>query len=72
MIHKNINLIIFIFILQTSSTSSDEPIYVVEALLYCSKAVKKLAGGEAPIPCKEGEKGEMQVKSMLKIKNISR
>ena len=48
-------------ILQTSATSNDEPLYVVEVLLNCSKTVKKLAGGEAPIPCKPGEKGEMQV-----------
>ena len=34
----------------------------MEVLLYCSKTVKKLAGGEAPVPCKAVEKGEMQVR----------
>jgi len=51
--------------LQTSATSNDDPLYVVEVLLYCSKSGKKLAGGEAPVPCKTDDKGEMQVSFTL-------
>lgn len=43
----------------------DEPLYVVEVLLYCSKTSKKLASAEVPVPCKDGETGEMQVVPVL-------
>ena len=49
------------FFLKKGSSLLDEPIYVVEVLLYCAKTTKKLAGGEVPLPCKPDEKGEMQV-----------
>ncbi|XP_032886459.1 exosome RNA helicase MTR4 [Amblyraja radiata] len=38
-----------------------DPLYVVEALLHCSKDSVKLAASEAAKPAKPGEKGEMQV-----------
>eukprot|EP00111_Clytia_hemisphaerica_P011285 TCONS_00033042-protein len=50
---------------KTGAKTTDEPLYVVEVLLNCSKTIKKLAGGEAPVPCKPGEKGEMQVVPVL-------
>lgn len=49
------------FFQSTLSSTPDEPLYVVEVLLYCAKTPKKLAGGEVPVPCKEDGKGEMQV-----------
>lgn len=49
----------------TLSSTPDEPLYVVEVLLYCAKTPKKLAGGEVPVPCKEDGKGEMQVVPIL-------
>jgi len=50
---------------QNKNSISDEPLYVVEVLLYCSKTSKKLAAGEVPVPCKTDEKGEMQVVPVL-------
>ncbi|XP_065657387.1 exosome RNA helicase MTR4 isoform X2 [Hydra vulgaris] len=50
---------------QKQGSVLDEPIYVVEVLLYCAKTTKKLAGGEVPLPCKPDEKGEMQVVPVL-------
>lgn len=48
-----------------ASSAPDEPLYVVEVLLYCSKESKKLASAEVPVPCTEGETGEMQVVPVL-------
>ena len=48
-----------------ASGTPDEPLYVVEVLLYCSKTTKKLAAAEVPVPCKNGETGEMQVVPVL-------
>uniref|UniRef100_A0A4W3K7T2 Exosome RNA helicase MTR4 n=1 Tax=Callorhinchus milii TaxID=7868 RepID=A0A4W3K7T2_CALMI len=44
-----------------SNTGDLDQIYVVEALLHCSKESLKLAASEAAKPTKQGEKGEMQV-----------
>ena len=44
-----------------AGAAADEPLYVVEVLLYCSKTTKKLASAEVPVPCKEGETGESGV-----------
>ena len=55
-----LGIVVLRFIFQPSA-SSDEALYVVEVLLYCSKSHKKLAAGEVPLPCKPDEKGEMQV-----------
>ncbi|XP_069780463.1 exosome RNA helicase MTR4 isoform X3 [Narcine bancroftii] len=43
------------------NTGELDPLYVVEALLHCSKNSVKLAASEAAKPAKPGEKGEMQV-----------
>uniref|UniRef100_A0A4W3K7U3 RNA helicase n=1 Tax=Callorhinchus milii TaxID=7868 RepID=A0A4W3K7U3_CALMI len=45
----------------SSNTGDLDQIYVVEALLHCSKESLKLAASEAAKPTKQGEKGEMQV-----------
>ncbi|XP_072920538.1 exosome RNA helicase MTR4 [Hemitrygon akajei] len=47
------------------NTGELDPLYVVEALLHCSKDSVKLAASEAAKPAKAGEKGEMQVVPIL-------
>ena len=38
--------------------------YILDVLLYCAKPDAKPVGAPVPVPCKEGQKGEMVVRCL--------